>query len=193
MRPSHQDMRHPQHLGFQATHLSTDIVSSSPEPRLAENPSSPGPPQEPRTVFISGPLAPDSDFFKLKYTSRLLAAMAAGDSFVIGSSRGIDALALDFLRAQHVSPSRIQIFFYAKELHGSTKHRLCKDLEKTGIRQVIKGRNHTERDEAMTAASDYDILAYLSCMEISIVKGSVKRSSMKEEEPHQRPSSVHEI
>ena len=119
--------------------------------------------------------------------------MAAGESFVIGSSRGLDALAPAFLRPQHVSPSRVQIFFDAKELHGSTKHRLCKDLGKTGIRQVIKGGNHTERDEAMTAASDYDILACLSKDECMALYGDKYRERISGTELNERRRAASKI
>lgn len=178
---------------FQAAHFSTNIFSSSQEPISTEDPSSRTLPHKTRTAFISGPLAPDPKFFETQYKSRLLAAIAAGDSFVIGSSRGIDALALDFLRAQHVSPSRVQIFFYAKELHGSSKQCLRKALEKAGIREVIKGRNHTERDDVMTAASDYDILAYLSANECMALYGDKYRemvSGTEQNEQRRAPSKL---
>jgi hypothetical protein len=44
-----------------------------------------------------------------------------------------------------------------------------------GVRVVVKRRGHTERDKAMTAASDYDILRY-HWMGRSIGQGSVGRS-----------------
>lgn len=39
------------------------------------------------------------------------------------------------------------------------------------MRIVVKGRSHTERDAAMTAASDYDILHYLSEEECRLLYG----------------------
>jgi hypothetical protein len=125
---------------------------------------------QPRRAFVSGPLAPTPDYFSKYYEPRLLAALSAGDSFILGPSRGIDTLALAFLRRK-CKPSRLSVYFTTSEYH-RTCARLRRELEDAGIRTVAAGRNHTERDEAMTKASDYDILRYLTKSECIDMFGS---------------------
>jgi hypothetical protein len=142
-----------------------DPIQRSIAPSSSE--ATPAPIQS-RRAFVSGPLEPPPDYFNKHYIPRLLAALSTSDSFLIGPSRGIDSLTLSFLRSKNCDPARLNVYFTTSEYH-KTRVGLRKELESAGIRAVAAGRNHTERDEAMTKASDYDILRYLTkqeCMEL---------------------------
>ncbi|KAJ7070109.1 hypothetical protein C8F01DRAFT_1115295 [Mycena amicta] len=121
------------------------------------------------TAFISGPLEPAPDFFTTHYTTRLTTAIAAGHAFVVGPGRGIDTLALAHLLQAGVPPQRITVFLRESEA------RLAARFRAQGLRNVVSGRSHTERDAAMTAASDYDILRYLTELEARVVYGDKYR------------------
>jgi hypothetical protein len=125
-------------------------------------------PKQPKIAFISGPLAPSADYFNQHYEPRLSAALLAGDSFILGPSRGIDSVSLAYLQSQNCEPSRLSIYFTISEYY-RTHVDFRKELDSAGIRTIAAGKNHTQRDEAMTRASDYDILRYLTkeeCMEM---------------------------
>ncbi|KAJ6535916.1 hypothetical protein DFH09DRAFT_931586, partial [Mycena vulgaris] len=107
-----------------------------------------------RTAFISGPLAPTQAYFLEHYAPRLDAAISQGHSFVVGPDRGTAALALEYLRQHRVAPSRVTIYLSQAEA------KLADALLAQGLPVVVAGRGYTERDAAMTAASDYDILRY---------------------------------
>lgn len=128
----------------------------------------------PCTAFISGPLEVSHAYFERYYAPRILAAIAEGHSFVIGPASGIDALALDFLLAQGVSTDRIDVYMGWFEKMGRNYEHIQKKLgekdvqevtvrtrEAHGLERVGQEINTTqERDAAMTAASDYDILRF---------------------------------
>ncbi|KAF2816743.1 uncharacterized protein BDZ99DRAFT_615 [Mytilinidion resinicola] len=113
----------------------------------------------PRVAFISGPLDASDEYFAAHYASRILAAAAAGDSFVIGPVRGVDTLALQFLLdpLYDVHPSRITIFMAEFE-QARTSWR--QEYEEKGVKVWKEGITTRERDAAMTRESDYDILRY---------------------------------
>ncbi|KAF7297624.1 hypothetical protein MKEN_01385400 [Mycena kentingensis (nom. inval.)] len=123
------------------------------------------------TAFISGPLEPTSAFFSTHYTPRIAHAVAAGHSFVLGPSRGTDALALTHLLESGVSPQRITVFLRESE----SKQRWAGRFRAQGVRIVVSGKTHMERDAAMTAASDYDILWYLTETEARVLYGDQYR------------------
>jgi hypothetical protein len=131
----------------------------------------------PLIAFISGPLEADVTYFQQHYLLRIISALEAGHHFIIGPSRGIDSMALEFLLSYQPPPSqaitgdasacavasRITLYLNAHESR-TPKLRyapLIKKLERMGgkVTVVIPG-GHTERDEAMTRGSHYDILRY---------------------------------
>nr|GAT55192.1 predicted protein [Mycena chlorophos] len=121
------------------------------------------------TAFISGPLEPTPEFFTTHYTPRLSSAIAAGHAFIIGPSRGTDALALSHLLQAGVAPTRITVFLRESETRWGARFR------RMGVKVVVAGRSHTDRDAAMTAASDYDILRYLTEVEARALYGDKYR------------------
>jgi hypothetical protein len=111
-----------------------------------------------RTAFISGPTDPDPEYFSLHYQPAILAALSAGDSFVIGPVPGIDTLALSFLLAQKVPSSRLTVYLTKCE----SRYHIPR-LEELGVNyKIVEGSITQVRDAAMTRVSDYDILKYRS-------------------------------
>ncbi|KAL4863948.1 hypothetical protein BDV12DRAFT_206068 [Aspergillus spectabilis] len=116
---------------------------------------------KPQVAFISGPIdtGPDASYFTAHYVPQLNTAIAAGHNFVIGPIlSGVDADALDYLLSYPVSPSRITIFMTIAEggAWGA-------EFRRRGVNvSVLKELSATtqNRDAAMTAASDYDILRW---------------------------------
>ncbi|KAL6234048.1 hypothetical protein BDW75DRAFT_213348 [Aspergillus navahoensis] len=114
-----------------------------------------------RVAFISGPVdtGPDNIYFRSHYVQPINAAITAGHNFVIGPIlSGVDTDALDYLLNYPISPLRITIFMTMSEDNawGST-------FRERGVNvHVLQDRQATaqNRDAAMTAASDYDILRW---------------------------------
>ncbi|KAL5041592.1 hypothetical protein BDW71DRAFT_201250 [Aspergillus fruticulosus] len=112
-------------------------------------------------TFISGPIdtGPDRVYFRTHYVQPINAAIAAGHDFVIGPIlSGVDADALDYLLNYPILTSRITIFMTVSEekAWGNT-------FREHGVSvHVLEDRQATtqNRDAAMTAASDYDILRW---------------------------------
>ncbi|KAF7368946.1 hypothetical protein MVEN_00220800 [Mycena venus] len=122
-----------------------------------------------RIAFISGPLAPTSNYFTEHYLPRLETAISEGHAFVVGPSRGIDASTLAYLLQRGVPPASITVFLSQSERSRQ------RDFAALGVMVVVAGRNHTERDAAMTAASDYDILRYQTEAECRALYGQKYR------------------
>ncbi|OCK79849.1 hypothetical protein K432DRAFT_271007, partial [Lepidopterella palustris CBS 459.81] len=112
-----------------------------------------------RVAFISGPLDSSDSYFTTHYAPKILSAIAAGDSFVVGPVRGIDTLALHFLLSppQNISPDRITVFMTHTE-YATQSWR--EEYEKLGVKVFEEGVTTRDRDAAMTRESDYDILRY---------------------------------
>ncbi|PPQ95757.1 hypothetical protein CVT26_015844 [Gymnopilus dilepis] len=133
---------------------------SQPNPRAQmSRPSGPPPPNPRRPVaFISGPLEVDQEYFSTHYLPKIRTAVRQGHHFLIGASRGTDTLSFEYLRNCRVHPSRITVYFNTWE---ETKLRYkFRKFEENGGAVVIVHGGYTERDEAMTRASHYDILRY---------------------------------
>ncbi|KAJ7715709.1 hypothetical protein DFH07DRAFT_361020 [Mycena maculata] len=141
---------------------------------MASN-SGPAPHNRPRTAFISGPLEPTATYFEEHYAPRLDAAISQGHSFILGPSRGVDTLALGYLHQHHVPPSRVTVYLNESEAALPKWKRFADELHARGVGVVVAGRGHTERDAAMTAASDYDILRYQTEAECRALYGSKYR------------------
>ncbi|KAL4757303.1 uncharacterized protein BDW70DRAFT_153444 [Aspergillus foveolatus] len=114
-----------------------------------------------KVAFISGPIdtGPDNVYFRTHYVKPINAAIAAGHDFVIGPIlSGVDADALDYLLNYPIAPSRITIFMTIAE--DSAWGNI---FRARGVNVfVLEDRLATtqNRDAAMTAASDYDILRW---------------------------------
>ncbi|KAJ7489576.1 hypothetical protein FB451DRAFT_1225326 [Mycena latifolia] len=113
-----------------------------------------------RTAFISGPLAPTSAYFQEHYVPKLDAAIAQGHAFVLGPARGVAALALEYLRQHRAPPSRVAVFLSEADAAQPQLRAFADGLRAKGVKVVVAGAGYAERDAAMTAASDYDILRY---------------------------------
>ncbi|KAJ6475752.1 hypothetical protein C8R47DRAFT_985783 [Mycena vitilis] len=123
-----------------------------------------------RIAFISGPLAQPPTYFAEHYAPRLDAAITDGHAFVLGPSRGVDAFALAYLLQRGVPPARITVFLSQSERARQ------REFISQGLSVVVAGRGHTERDAAMTAATDYDILRYQTEAECRALYGRKYRA-----------------
>ncbi|KAJ7243014.1 hypothetical protein C8J57DRAFT_978035, partial [Mycena rebaudengoi] len=136
----------------------------------------------PLTAFISGPLDPLPTYFAEHYAARLDSAIAQQHAFVLGPARGVAALALAYLRGHGVPAARISVFLSEAEApfpsdSSSTSadpawRAFAEKLRALGLGVVVAGRGHAERDAAMTAASDYDILRYQTEAECRALYGA---------------------
>ena len=109
-------------------------------------------------AFISGPLEVEPGHFETHYAPRIQQAIKEGHHFILGPSRGTDTLAFEFLRNSGVSANRIRVYLNSSE--GTLIRGAFKQLEEEGGSVVTVKGGHTQRDEAMTRASHYDILRY---------------------------------
>ncbi|PLB46416.1 hypothetical protein P170DRAFT_511190 [Aspergillus steynii IBT 23096] len=110
----------------------------------------------PRIAFISGPIdtGPSESYFT-HYVRLIDSTIAANDSFVIGPiPYGVDSNALSYLLSYQIDPSRIIIFITPSEdgMWGLQFRGLSVNVH------VVDGQTGPERDAAMTAASEYDIM-----------------------------------
>ncbi|KAF8972478.1 hypothetical protein BDZ97DRAFT_1752386 [Flammula alnicola] len=125
-------------------------------------------------AFISGPLEIDAAYFDTHYAPRIREAISQGHRFIIGPSRGIDTFALHYLRKSGVPASRIRLYFNTSE---ETRLKpIFKRFEESGGRVVVVKGDHTQRDEAMTRASHYDILRYRTEEECRALYGASYRT-----------------
>ena len=139
------------------------------------------PARPPRIAFISGHIDLTQDTFDQNYRAPLDDAIAAGDSFIVSSSRGADTLALDYLLTANVSTERITTYLNtplppkappkrsnnkAKNANSSPNQTNRRDpdpstiqkYEDVGVNVKLVSGDHTKRDTVMTRESDYDIL-----------------------------------
>lgn len=135
-------------------------------------------PARPIVAFISGPLAPEEGYFQKYYHSKIISALQSGHGFVTGSAPGIDTQALDFLLS-HIPPGparsgRIAVYSFKHQRLGTK--RTAQWYRDQGIKLVTIGYNHTDRDEACTKASHYDILHYRTVDECKALYGAKFRS-----------------
>lgn len=97
-------------------------------------------------AHISGHLDVTQEEFREHYEPRINEAIAAGHNFVVGDARGADYMAQVYLS---VNCDKNKVVVY---------HMFTKPLHYYGGFATQGGyTNHTQRDAAMTAASDYDI------------------------------------
>lgn len=93
--------------------------------------------------FVSGHLDVTQAEFDEHYAPRLNAAIQAGDAFVVGDAKGLDAMAQAYLDSR----AKVTVF----HMYEAPRH------ARTGFRTVGGFTSDRLRDEAMTAASDADI------------------------------------
>jgi len=131
-------------------------------------------PKRPTPVaFISGPLEVEPAYFATHYASRIQQAIREGHRFILGPSRGTDTLAFAFLKKSNVPASQIRVYLNTSEethLKGGFKR-----FEQEGGSVVVVKGGHTQRDEAMTRASHYDILRYRTEEECQALYGAAYR------------------
>lgn len=137
-----------------------------------------------RIAFISGHIDLAQCDFDQHYKPHLDQAVAAGDAFIVSSSRGADTLALDYLLAAGVSGEKITVYLNTPlppkqppkgsgakgggrkgDRAGSnqTNRRdpapaMIQRFENMGVNVKMIGGDHTRRDTVMTRESDYDVL-----------------------------------
>lgn len=120
----------------------------------------------PRTAFISGPIDASNEYFNTHYVSPIAAALAAGDSFIMGPVPGIDTLALHYLLSPPIScpPSRITVYMAHFEYADASRrnHYLSLGVDVKEVTTAGEGTTTRMRDEAMTRESVYDVLRYRS-------------------------------
>lgn len=172
----------PQHQAhISATKMSDEEYQ---QPQLA--------PSKPRVAFISGHIDLDRPTFTTNYASRLDAAIAAGDTFILSSSRGADTFALQHLLDAGVAKDRITVYLNThlppKPLPKGTKDRAAKSkannanrrdptpgaiqhYEDLGVGVKLVSGDHEKRDTVMTRESDYDVLWVRSEEETRAVYG----------------------
>jgi len=141
-------------------------------------------PRKPRAAFISGPLEPSSTYFQTHYAPCVLSAISAGDSFILGPSCGIDSFALDFLLSQNVPRPRVHVYIFESEARN--KKGRVEALKNMGLEVCVRGKNHTQRDMAMTKENDYDILKYLTREECMKLYGEKYRKRVSGTELNER-------
>lgn len=125
-----------------------------------------------RTAFISGPLDATEAYFNSYYVPRINTAIVSGHSFCIGPVRGVDRLALHYLLSQAIEPFRITVYMASFEYQQANWRSEFEDLGVT-IKEVQDAATTRDRDAAMTAASDYDILSYRTEAEAKELYGSL--------------------
>jgi len=127
-----------------------------------------------KIAFISGHVNLTAVEFEQHYQSLILQAIAAGDQFVIGSARGGDRLALEFLLKNNVNPQRITIYLYEKSSERVVE--LRNEFTKLGVKIFEGFKSYTLRDAEMTANSDYDIAWVRSEVECRLMYGNAYKS-----------------
>ncbi|KAJ3005330.1 UNVERIFIED_CONTAM: hypothetical protein HDU68_004653, partial [Siphonaria sp. JEL0065] len=131
-------------------------------------------------AFISGSLDADSAYFQEHYQPAIDAALQQNHKFLVGDSRGIDTLALNYLLQKQAAP-RVMVM-----LLPSNASKLQAKLANAGVSTVVIGGSgssnklsmndlHTLRDSYGTKNSHYDILRYRSQEECKALYGDKYR------------------
>lgn len=165
-----------------------DLASETNNAPQARAPSDRNP-----VAFISGPLDISTAYFDRYYKPRIVDAINAGHSFVIGPVSGIDALAFQYLLDQHVAPSRIHIYMAGFEI-ASRPNFVEKVQAQLGPDNIVEAEKENgdeaettwDRDAAMTRASDYDILRFRTEWEQKAIYGQTWRPRVSNTERNWR-------
>ncbi|KAE9394985.1 hypothetical protein BT96DRAFT_997994 [Gymnopus androsaceus JB14] len=116
-------------------------------------------------------------------SARIDEAIAQGHHFALGPSLGIDSEALTYL-IPRVGIDRLTVYLHHNQ--AKTFPSRLRWFESRGGKIVFTGRNHTERDEACTRASHYDILRYRTEAECKALYGSNWRNRVSGTELNER-------
>ena len=157
----------------QFSHLRRIAVMSPSKSRSHASAKLKAPKRPSPVAFISGPLEVEPAHFDTHYAPRIQQAIREGHHFILGPSRGTDTLAFEFLRNSGVPASRIRVYLNSRE--ATHIRRVFKQFEQGGGSVVVVKGGHTERDEAMTRASHYDILRYRTEEECQALYGPTYR------------------
>lgn len=125
-----------------------------------------------KVAFISGHIDLTEASFLTHYQAAIDKAILENEHFILSNAGGADSLALQYLLHHDVHPSRITIYLHTpperRKKNANATMRFIDELrtgEATLARYREQGLNvkvingwHTQRDAAMTAASDYDVL-----------------------------------
>ncbi|KAI9346478.1 hypothetical protein BDR26DRAFT_108306 [Obelidium mucronatum] len=136
-----------------------------------------------KIAFISGPLDADAEYFDEHYTPLIRAGLAEGHRFLVGDSRGIDTLAINFLVGENAASS-VTVLTLA-----SNSAKVQSRLTKLGVCvQIINGESATSKDRQLslndlhslrdsygTRNSHYDILRYRTQEECKALFGDKYR------------------
>ncbi len=101
-------------------------------------------------AFISGHLNITEKEFDEHYKNRIIEAINKGHYFVLGDARGVDAMAQELLSQYFKDTPCNKVIVY--HMHYMPRFGLSRFPTRGGY------DDDTSRDEAMTLASDYDIL-----------------------------------
>lgn len=111
--------------------------------------------KKPAIAFISGHLDLTKEQFKEHYVPKLDKAITAGHDFVVGSARGADSMALDYLLDHCPDTKRITVYIHSR--NKTLQQKLVNRITKLGIKSIRGFKSDTCRDAACTQASTYDI------------------------------------
>ncbi|KIK63649.1 hypothetical protein GYMLUDRAFT_40715, partial [Collybiopsis luxurians FD-317 M1] len=137
-----------------------------------------------KITFISGPLeTAGSLYFQMHYQGRIDRAISLGHQFIMGPAAGIDSEALAYL-VPRVSIDRLTIYVHHQQLNTVRPH--LRWFEDQGGKIIIAGKNHTERDEACTRNSHYDILRYRTEEECRALYGAKWRDRISGTEKNEK-------
>ncbi|KAJ3093768.1 hypothetical protein HK100_006419 [Physocladia obscura] len=153
--------------------------------------------QQELIAFVSGPLDASWDYFSEHYLTTIDTAIVNNHSFVVGDSKGIDTLALEYLLTR-VPATKVTVFTLPRQA-ASVRKRLADHVARGLGIVVVTERHalsdtsldaanflHEDRDFCCTAASHYDILRYRSDSEAKLLYGARWRPRISGTERNER-------
>lgn len=102
-----------------------------------------------RTAFISGHRDVTEEEFQEHYAVKISSAYFSGQNFVVGDYYGVDIMAQKLLHNLWAGPDRVTVYHMFDEPRNI--------VDEYRVNRVYGFKTDTERDAAMTVASDYDI------------------------------------
>lgn len=106
-------------------------------------------------AFISGHLDLTESQFAEHYIPKIKAALEANHQFVMGSARGADTMALNYLLQHCSDKKRITVYVYSRNV--KSQDATIRKLSKFGVNVMSDFKSDSDRDAACTRASTYDI------------------------------------
>ena len=122
-----------------------------------------------RTAFISGHVDLSPLEFKDHYWDAIDLAIKDNDDFLMGSARGADSYALDYLISKGVDSKKITVYLYEKDPDRVAE--LKSHYQKLKVNFQTGFSSFTSRDATMTQNSSYDIAWVRSEVECKIRYG----------------------